>query len=47
MPEAGEDFDFYFVPRGRSACLVWKKKSGKSGRNYGDYWAVGSLQEPR
>jgi hypothetical protein len=37
MPEAGEDFDFYFVPRGRRACLVWEEKLGKINRNYGDY----------
>jgi hypothetical protein len=45
MPEAGEDFDFYFVPRGRNAYRFRKKKPGKTGRNYGDYRAVCSVKK--
>jgi hypothetical protein len=29
MPEAGEDFDFYFVPRGRNAYPVPEENRAK------------------
>jgi hypothetical protein len=43
-PGARSHFDFYFC---LTASLVWEKKLSKTDRNYGGYWAIGRLQEPR
>jgi hypothetical protein len=34
MPEAGEGFEFYFVPRRVQRASVWSEKIN---RNYGNY----------